>query len=81
MMGYSPPEFSAARYIFATMAILLGVGGLAWLVATDQSLAWRALWGAVLGLVVFVVFPISIRWVNARQKEWIITQAKFSQKE
>ena len=79
MAGLSPPEFTYARWCFAATATLLGIGGVAWLIATDQSLLWRLIWGGLLGLAVFVAFPLSIRWINERQESWVIRQTMAAQ--
>lgn len=79
MAGYTPPEFSYARWSFIGAALLIGVGGATWLVITEQTLPWRIFWGVLLGLAVFVVFPLLMRWVSQREVIWVLSQAPQAQ--
>lgn len=74
MVGYSPPEFSYARYSFILAAVLVGLGGATWLTLTDLTLPWRVFWGLVVGCGVFVLFPATMRWVGERQQIWTAAQ-------
>jgi hypothetical protein len=59
-------EFMVARICLYIAALMLSGATILWQIDTDASLAGRLVVGCLIGLLIFVAFPISIRWVNGR---------------
>src|SRR5438552_105251 len=60
-------EFFAARVCFLLSALILGGWTLWWEFKIQLPLYSRILVGCVVGSLLFVLFPLSMRWLNIRQ--------------
>jgi hypothetical protein len=67
MMGLNPPEFKVARWCFWLSALILAAMTTYWLTTTDQPIAIRIVVGVLVGALIFVGLPETLRWVTARE--------------
>ena len=66
MEGVQVGEFIVARFLIIGAAVVLGGVTLYWLLITDLPLLLRLTIGALVGSVIFVSIPESMRWISAR---------------
>src|ERR1017187_5776420 len=60
-------EFLAARLCFILSVAILTGATLLWELKTEFPIYSKVIVGCVVGILVFVLFPLSIQWVNGRQ--------------
>jgi hypothetical protein len=60
-------EFKVARALFWGAGIFLAVTDFVWQLVTDSPFVVRALNGSVAGIVIFLIFPILLRWLRNRE--------------
>jgi hypothetical protein len=65
----SAREFLMARACFWSSAVLLAVIAMYWELKTESTTTLGIVVGCIIGVAVFVLLPVSIRWVDAREKK------------
>jgi hypothetical protein len=66
--GMTRGEFLAARICFYLSAAMLGSAEMYTLLMTEQPFWFRSMAGLMVGALLFVGLPESVRWVNKRQE-------------
>ena len=74
----SSNQLQFARFCFLAAALLLSGQTIYWFLKADVPFAQRCIIGFCVGAVVFIGFPESIRWVNAREKRTAPTESTIS---
>jgi hypothetical protein len=69
MPNATPTEFLVARICFCLSAFILLVSTLLWELRTQYPLYSRVIVGSLIGVLFFVVFPLSIQWLHTRQNQ------------
>lgn len=66
MPNATATELIAARVCLSITALVLSAATIIWELKTDSPFTGKLVLGCLMGLLVFVAFPISIQWVNGR---------------
>src|ERR1700722_470288 len=67
VMSMTPPDFGTARWFVLVACLWSGIVGGIWIFRTDEGLSVRILAGLVVGAIVFVVLPETLRYISGRE--------------
>jgi hypothetical protein len=69
MPNATPTEFLAARVCFCLSSLILLASTLSWELRTQYPFSSRVIVGCLVGALIFVLFPISMQWLDTRQNQ------------
>jgi hypothetical protein len=67
LLSMTPPDFSTARWLVSIACGWIGLAGLIWVLRTPDLFLMRAVGGLALGIIVFLVWPGTIRYISGRE--------------
>lgn len=68
-LGLTPPEYSFSRFCFYISAFIMGATDFLWSIQSDWAWWKRLLTDLPIGVGVFIILPLGIRWVNRKERE------------
>ncbi len=67
LLSMTPPDFRTSRWLVSIACMWMGAAGLIWVFKTEEALLVRCVTGLGFGVIVFCLWPGTIRYITHRQ--------------